>query len=320
MGSRHAAFAAALLSVSVLAATASAATLLEFNFNSTASGSDVTASATKAGNVSNTATLNGTAAVVTGAITSLPGGSSNFISGVSNGYLSIPRANSSDTSGIVMKDTDAGSGNNAEYRDYVSGTTGYSTSYFGTSTILFVYQPNNASMGTARHALFSANANGTTNSGIFLYTTTDNKIQLELGQGDRLKGSVSIAAPTWDTSKWYVIAASWTSADNITLFWQELTSDSSTGTNHYAESATAVADGSDITTTFAIGVRKKQDGSLLENAEGKIAYFQWTDQYTSSETQFDNLVNSLYAVPELSSLGLLSASSLLILRRNRNSL
>lgn len=311
-----------LLAGLVLTASASATTLLEFDFRQPATGTTVAAVAATdsavgqlldtAGNGTGTyATINTGSAVGPGVSDSLAWGS-----------LVVPRTGSSnDKNGLMTMDTGPVGSPNNRWRDYFNGV-GVGT--FGTGTVLVAYKPNYSGYfkGEGPNGRFTlVNSPALYGGTAFRLGTMDdnvngNRLMVHFGAGAQYLLTEPI---NWNASSWYVIAASWSVGNPVRLFVQEIGQSSPLA---YLESTFSLADPSGYfeamyANPLFLGVAGEpvqyNATARGENMNGQMAYFLMTDDYLTSQSGFGQLYASL--VPEPSSLLLLTIGAAALLKR-----
>ncbi len=295
-----------------LASPAEALTQMELDFQNFTS--NETQALTVRADSSDTLTLSGDGASL---LSSASTGIDSTNSKLTTGYAEFTRTGSNNG---ILKTTNTSEGSNdAEYRDYTGASPGSS---YGTNTITFIFQPDftgalaGSSPGT-RSFLFTTDYNGTSTN--LVYLQIGGGIKMIFGTGGSSQDSFTFSQPDWDPSKWYMVSASWQEGSETTIYYREVGGEA--GSFGKDDSLLPANPGFDITRSVVLGNNGANDGTSYQTpAQGKIAYFLWTDEYTSTEASYNSLYSAVIPEPSLAAglAGLLTLGCAFILRRRRS--
>lgn len=192
---------------------------------------------------------------------------------------------------LETKSTTGGAAGDAAYLRYTKARAG-----FGTCTVAIVFQPNfaNALSGASpaqRACLFATNYRGTAPEGILFVINKHLTLSFGIGTAASAQRSVSVEQPSWDPSKWYFLAASWSPSRKPTVYWKEI---GGLGVK-FAEGSEPLADiPASINHTVRLGNSGNKSNLGGENPmRGKMAYLRWTDSYSDTQEVFDALYQEI---------------------------
>jgi len=230
-----------------------------------------------------------------------PTGISSLDPKLTNGYLDS-------SAGGVMSDPSDG------WNSY-AGTLG-----FGSATIVVVFQPNfNGTNTFTRHTFFN-HADANLRQSILFNEPDEPGMGPYLALGRVGENQVEVAAPdlSYDSSKWYFLAASWDedadpTASPTHIYVREMTVGSvASGASNTAD--VKKIEGYNLGSPLFVGERSNG----TDVADGKFALLQLYKTY-ATPADLDALYEAMVTVPEPASLGLsmIGGCVLLSLRRRR---
>lgn len=265
--------------------------VVEWDFRTDANLSQATSGASTVG------TLYGSAAVNTGANTGLDQPSYGDV--IRSGSMTVPNNNTS-AQGVST------TGGNGEWRDYMG------TSTFGAGTAYIVFKPNftyTTGGGLSNSAMLWSSVTYNSTQAINLQFTVEGDLVIKTDK--TVQATIPQSAFSLDNDTWYFVAGSWEEGEVPTVYLRAITGSDTTAHFNASIDVTSTTNGPD-NQPISVGYSTTFGSDYMVGA-GDYALFRIEDSYTSDETSYDALYQSL--IPEPSSMVIMGLTGLLLFKR-----